>query len=34
LGTEIAELFKGIGFRPGELQELPEIRLQVPKFDE
>ena len=34
LGTEIAKLFRGIGWKPDE--EIPEIRnikLQVPKFD-
>jgi antitoxin FitA len=35
LGTEIAELFRGIGLRPGEeIQELRDIRLQIPDFDE
>jgi plasmid stability protein len=35
LGTEIAELFRGIGLRPGEeLPKLPEIRLRVPDFEE
>lgn len=35
LGTEIAELFRGIGLRPGEeLEKLPEIHLQVPDFEE
>jgi antitoxin FitA len=35
LGTEIAELFRGIGLRPGEeLPKLPEIRMQPPDFEE
>ncbi len=35
LGTEIAELFRGIGLRPGEeLPRLPEIRIEPPDFDE
>jgi antitoxin FitA len=35
LGTEMAELFRGIGLRPGEeLKKLPEIYLQVPDFEE
>ncbi len=35
LGTEIAELFRGIGLRPGE--EIPELRgftLEPPDFEE
>lgn len=34
LGTEISELFKGIGLREGE--EIPELRikLQIPDFEE
>ena len=35
LGTEIAELFRGIGLRPGE--ELPELRgftIEPPDFEE
>lgn len=34
LGTEIAELFRGIGLQPGE--EIPEldIKLQIPNFEE
>jgi antitoxin FitA len=34
LGTEIAELFRGIGLKPGE--EIPEldIKLQIPDFGE
>ena len=35
LGTEIAELFRGIGLRPGEaLPKLPEILIQPPDFEE
>jgi len=35
LGTEIAELFRGIGLRPGEeLSKLPEIHIQPPDFEE
>jgi plasmid stability protein len=35
LGTEIAELFRGIGLRPGEeIQELRDIKLQIPDFGE
>lgn len=35
LGTEIAELFRGIGLRPGEeIQEIHDIKLQIPDFDE
>jgi len=35
LGTEIAELFRGIGLRPGEeLEKLPEIHVQAPDFGE
>ncbi len=35
LGTEIAELFRGIGLRPGEeIPELHDIKLQVPNFEE
>jgi antitoxin FitA len=35
LGTEIAELFRGIGLRPGEeIQELRDIKLQIPDFKE
>ena len=34
LGTEIAELFRGIGWKPGEeIPEIRDIKLQVPKFD-
>jgi plasmid stability protein len=35
LGTEIAELFRGVGWRPGE--EIPELRgftLEPPDFEE
>jgi plasmid stability protein len=35
LGTEIAELFRGVGLRPGE--EIPELRgftLEPPDFEE
>lgn len=33
LGTEIAELFRGIGWKPGEqIPELRDIKLQIPKF--
>ncbi len=35
LGTEIAELFRGIGLRPGE--EIPELRgftIEPPDFEE
>jgi plasmid stability protein len=35
LGTEIAELFRGIGLKPGEeIQELHDIKLQIPDFEE
>jgi antitoxin FitA len=35
LGTRIAEHFRDIGLREGEeIQELRDIRLQVPDFDE
>lgn len=35
LGTEIAELFRGIGLRPGEeIPEIHDIRLQIPNFEE
>ena len=35
LGTEIAELFRGIGLKPGEeLPKLPEIHIQPPDFEE
>jgi plasmid stability protein len=35
LGTEIAELFRGIGLRPGEeLPEIHDIELRVPSFEE
>jgi antitoxin FitA len=35
LGTEIASLFRGVGLKPGEeIQELRDIRLQVPDFEE
>jgi plasmid stability protein len=35
LGTEIAELFRGIGLEPGEeIQELHDIKLQIPDFEE
>jgi plasmid stability protein len=35
LGTEIAELFRGIGLEPGEeLPQLPKIHLRVPDFEE
>ena len=35
LGTEIAELFRGIGLEHGEeIQELHDIKLQVPDFEE
>ena len=33
LGTEIAALFRDVGLKPGEeIQELPDIHLQVPDF--
>lgn len=33
LGTEIVELFRGIGLKPGEaFPEIRDIKLQVPKF--
>lgn len=32
LGTEIAELFRGIGWEEG-IPEIRDIKLQVPKFD-
>ena len=35
LGTEIASLFRKVGLKPGEeIQELRDIRLQVPDFEE
>jgi plasmid stability protein len=35
LGTEIGELFRGIGLRPGEeILELHDIKLPVPNFEE
>ena len=35
LGTEIAELFRGIGLRPGEeIPEIHDIKLQIPNFEE
>jgi antitoxin FitA len=35
LGTEIAELFRGIGLEPGEeIEELHDIKLQIPDFEE
>lgn len=35
LGTEISELFRGIGLKPGErIRELRKIKLQIPNFDE
>lgn len=35
LGTEISELFRGIGLRPGEeIPELHGIKLQIPDFNE
>jgi len=35
LGTQIAELFQGIGLRPGEeLAEIHDIKLRVPSFEE
>jgi antitoxin FitA len=35
LGTEIAQLFRGIGLKPGEeIEELHDIKLQIPDFDE
>jgi antitoxin FitA len=35
LGSEIAALFGKVGLRPGEkIEELRDIRLQVPDFDE
>jgi plasmid stability protein len=35
LGTEIAELFRGIGLKPGEeIEELHDIKLQIPDFEE
>lgn len=35
LGTRIAERFRGIGLRPGEeIQELHDIKLQIPDFEE
>jgi len=34
LGTEIASLFRNVGLKPGEeIQELRDIRLQVPDFE-
>lgn len=35
LGTRIAEHFRGIGLQPGEeIQELHDIKLQIPDFEE
>ena len=35
LGTEIAELFRGIGLKPDEkFEELRDIKLQIPDFKE
>lgn len=35
LGTRIAAHFRGIGLKPGEeIQELHDIKLQIPDFDE
>jgi plasmid stability protein len=35
LGTEIANLFRGIGLKPGEeIEELHDIKLQIPDFEE
>ncbi len=35
LGTEIAELFRGIGLKPGEeIEELHDMKLQIPDFEE
>jgi len=35
LGTAIAEHFRGIGLKPGEeIQELHDIKLQIPDFEE
>jgi plasmid stability protein len=35
LGTEIAELFRGIGLKPGEeLPKLPKIQIEPPDFEE
>ncbi len=35
LGTEIASLFRDVGLKPGEeIQELRDIRLEVPDFEE
>ena len=35
LGTRIAEHFRDIGLKPGEeIQELRNIKLQVPEFEE
>ncbi len=35
LGTEIASLFRKVGLKPGEeIQELRDIRLEVPDFEE
>ncbi len=34
LGTEIASLFRKVGLKPGEeIQELRDIRLEVPDFE-
>jgi antitoxin FitA len=35
LGTEIAELFRGIGLKPGEeIRELRNVKLREPDFEE
>ena len=35
LGTAIASHFRGIGLKPGEeIQELHDIKLQIPDFEE
>lgn len=34
LGTEIAALFRGKGFKKGEIKELRGYRIQPAKFDE
>jgi antitoxin FitA len=35
LGTEISSLFRKVGLKPGEeIQEIRDIRLQIPNFEE
>jgi antitoxin FitA len=34
LGTRIASRFRKIGFKKGEIQEIHDLRLQIPDFGE